>query len=107
MFQYIFDMFDYSRVLTKTLLNCIFIINIAFSWTQKRDQYLYDPALLALLDFDRSPATFKPKISAVDPGSPWMVVRPLKESDYDRGFLHLLGQLTSVGDISRGEFLSE
>lgn len=73
----------------------------------KGDQYLYDPALLARLNFDRSSATFKPKITAVEPGEPWMVVRPLKESDYDRGFLQLLGQLTSVGDISHGEFLSE
>lgn len=71
------------------------------------DQYLYDPALLAQLNFERSVATFRPKITAVEPGAPWMVVRPLKETDYDRGFLQLLGQLTSVGDISRGEFLSE
>lgn len=36
-----------------------------------------------------------------------MKVRPLQEGDYDRGFLQLLSQLTSVGEVSRAEFLSE
>lgn len=40
-------------------------------------------------------------------GEPWLVVRPLQEGDYDRGFLQLLSQLTGVGEISRSQFLSQ
>lgn len=69
------------------------------------DQYLYDPILLNTLDFRKSPAKLKPYITAADPGEPWMTVRPLKESDYDKGFLQLLSQLTAVGNVSRLEFL--
>lgn len=69
------------------------------------DQYLYDPNLLNSLDFRKSPAILKPYITAADPGEPWMKVRPLKESDFDKGFLQLLSQLTVVGNVSRLEFL--
>lgn len=69
------------------------------------DQYLYDPNLLNSLDFRKSPAILKPYITAADPGETWMKVRPLKESDYDKGFLQLLSQLTVVGNVSRLEFI--
>lgn len=68
---------------------------------------MYDPSLLDSLDFRKSPAKMKPYITAADPGEPWMKVRPLKESDYDKGFLQLLSQLTVVGNVSRVEFLSK
>ncbi|KAH7703437.1 hypothetical protein AAVH_29385 [Aphelenchoides avenae] len=32
------------------------------------------------------------------------VMRPLQVSDYDKGFLELLSQLTTVGDVSREKF---
>ncbi|CAH0400432.1 unnamed protein product [Chilo suppressalis] len=67
-------------------------------------EYLYPPHLLQNLDFNKSPAIFKPKISAVQPGEDWMVVRPLQKSDYDKGFLQLLGQLTNVGNVTRKQF---
>ncbi|XP_044570245.1 probable glucosamine 6-phosphate N-acetyltransferase isoform X4 [Drosophila ananassae] len=70
------------------------------------ETYLYDPSLLIKLDFHRSPAKFKPFISAANPGEPWMKVRPLKDTDYDRGFLQLLSQLTHVGNVSRTQFLT-
>lgn len=35
-----------------------------------------------------------------------MKVRPLKDTDYDRGFLQLLSQLTHVGNVTRTQFLS-
>lgn len=63
--------------------------------------------LLTHLNFERSPAKFQPPISAVAPGEPWLLVRPLCESDYDRGFLKLLAQLTAVGEVTRTEFLSK
>lgn len=71
------------------------------------DLYLYDPALLERLDFARSAATFRPPITAQRPGEPWLLVRPLRESDFDRGFLQLLGQLTAVGAVTRAAFLSK
>lgn len=59
------------------------------------------------MDFKKCPATFRPEISAVNPGEPWMRVRPLQDGDYDRGFLQLLSQLTGVGDVPRADYLSK
>ncbi|KAM3962546.1 glucosamine 6-phosphate N-acetyltransferase isoform 1-T2 [Aphomia sociella] len=70
----------------------------------KLSEYLYSPDILQRLDFTKSPATFKPKISAAQPGEDWMVVRPLQRADYDKGFLQLLSQLTSVGNVTRKQF---
>lgn len=73
----------------------------------KPSEYLYNPEILTRLDFSRSPATFSPKISAAQPGEEWLKVRPLQRSDYDKGFLQLLGQLTSVGNVSKKQFDGE
>ena len=35
-----------------------------------------------------------------------VLVRQLEAADFDKGFLELLGQLTSVGDVSREQFLA-
>lgn len=78
-----------------------------FYFRPLQSQYLYDPALLEHLNFSRSTAKFSPPISAVAPGEPWLLVRPLCETDFDRGFLKLLAQLTAVGHVTRTEFLSK
>lgn len=70
------------------------------------ETYLYDPSLLLKLDFHQSQATFDPFISAACPGESWLKVRPLKDGDYDRGFLQLLSQLTDVGQVTRTQFLT-
>jgi len=70
------------------------------------ETYLYDPDVLLHLDFHKSSANFQPFISAVNPGEPWLKVRPLKDRDYDRGFLQLLSQLTNVGQVTRTQFLT-
>lgn len=67
-------------------------------------EYLYCPEILLRLDFSKSPAKFNPPISAAQPGEEWMVVRPLQRADYDKGFLQLLSQLTSTGNITRKQF---
>lgn len=67
---------------------------------------MYDANLLTKLDFSRSITTFSPPITAVNTGEKWLKVRPLQVGDYDRGFLQLLSQLTSVGSVSRDDFLS-
>ncbi|XP_038207053.1 probable glucosamine 6-phosphate N-acetyltransferase [Zerene cesonia] len=71
---------------------------------EELSEYLYPPDILQNLDFNKSPAVFKPKISAANPGEEWMVVRPLQRSDYDKGFLQLLSQLTNTGNITRKQF---
>uniref|UniRef100_A0A1I8PCI7 Glucosamine 6-phosphate N-acetyltransferase n=1 Tax=Stomoxys calcitrans TaxID=35570 RepID=A0A1I8PCI7_STOCA len=72
----------------------------------QEETYLFDPNILLKLDFHQSPAKFNPFISAACPGETWLKVRPLKDSDYDRGFLQLLSQLTHVGSVSRTQFLT-
>lgn len=70
------------------------------------EEALYDASLLTKLDFSRSKTIFSPPITAVNTGETWIKVRPLQVGDYDRGFLQLLSQLTSVGNVSRDDFLS-
>lgn len=67
---------------------------------------LYDGSLLLDLDFSKSPARFNPPISAANPGEQWLKVRPLQSGDFHRGFLQILSQLTSVGDVSLAQFLN-
>ncbi|CAK1583511.1 unnamed protein product [Parnassius mnemosyne] len=69
-----------------------------------QSEYLYRPDILQKLDFNKSPAVFNPRISTVNPGADWMVVRPLQRGDFDKGFLQLLSQLTSTGSITRKQF---
>jgi len=65
---------------------------------------LFDPSLLSALDFlNCKQVSFPPGLSVSSPGS-GLKVRPLQLSDYDRGFLQLLGQLTTVGQISWEEW---
>ncbi|KAG8036849.1 hypothetical protein G9C98_004171 [Cotesia typhae] len=35
-----------------------------------------------------------------------LLVRPLRSTDYDKGFIQLLGQLTDVGNITKDQFLN-
>ncbi|KAJ3096324.1 Glucosamine-phosphate N-acetyltransferase-like protein [Phlyctochytrium planicorne] len=37
--------------------------------------------------------------------APGYIIRPLAPTDYEKGFLETLGALTSVGSISKGDFL--
>lgn len=66
--------------------------------------HLFDPELLNGLDWYSVSHYLNPKITNENPGEPWMVVRPLKLSDYGKGFLQLLSQLTSVGNVSKLDF---
>ncbi|XP_077285145.1 glucosamine 6-phosphate N-acetyltransferase [Arctopsyche grandis] len=77
---------------------------ITTPWGMDPNESLYQASLLTKLNFARSPAKFNPPITAVNPGETWMVVRPLQRGDYDKGFLQLLGQLTSVGNCTRKQF---
>nr|CAG4648311.1 EOG090X0FKI [Moina brachiata] len=60
---------------------------------------LYDPEILNKYNLGERHETLKQDES--------LVVRPLYASDYDRGFLDLLKELTEVGDISKEKFLDQ
>jgi len=62
------------------------------------EDFLYSPELLDI-DLNTSSAKFNPTLSITNPGD-GLRVRPLSRQDYDRGYLQLLGELTTVGDIS-------
>ena len=64
---------------------------------------LFPSNILADLDFSQSAASFNPPLTFSNPGE-GLRVRSLCLEDYERGFLELLGQLTSVGNISREEW---
>lgn len=52
----------------------------------KPAELLYEPAILAKLDFSKSSVKFNPVISAANPG-PGLLVRPLSTADYDKGII--------------------
>merc|ERR1712223_2299216 len=64
---------------------------------------LFPSNILTDLDLACSSASFSPPLTISSPGE-GLRVRSLCLEDYDRGFLELLGQLTSVGNISREEW---
>lgn len=72
----------------------------------EQELFLYDRSLLVDLEFSRSPAKFNPPITATNTGEPWLLVRPLQTGDYHRGFLQILSQLTTVGDVTLTQFLN-
>merc|ERR1712013_619226 len=64
---------------------------------------LFPSNILIDLDLTNCSALFNPLISISSPGE-GLRVRSLCLEDYDCGFLELLGQLTSVGNISREQW---
>jgi len=72
--------------------------------TEKSGVLLYDPALLERLDPSKFKGVYKNGVSPLSPGEN-LRIRPLCADDYEKGYLSLLSQLTSVGDVSKDEFL--
>ncbi|KAK6639014.1 hypothetical protein RUM43_007284 [Polyplax serrata] len=70
------------------------------------EEFLYNKNILKELDFESVKHVFKPAISATDPGEN-LIVRPLSTTDYDKGFIELLGQLTESGHPTKEEFLEK
>ncbi|KAF5305728.1 hypothetical protein FQR65_LT07624 [Abscondita terminalis] len=68
---------------------------------------LYDPCLLQDLDWGSIQTLMSPPITNSAPGEQWLCVRPLQIEDFDKGFMPLLSQLTSVGSVSRMDFLRQ
>jgi len=66
--------------------------------------FLFDPDFLIGLDWNSVRSTVTPFISNEKPGEDYFLVRPLQKDDYEKGYLQLLSQLTTVGDITKEEF---
>ncbi len=64
---------------------------------------MFDPELLRDLDLCSSVTSFHPPLSVSDPGE-GLRLRPLRAGDFRIGFLQLLAQLTSVGEISKEQW---
>ncbi|CAH1392235.1 unnamed protein product [Nezara viridula] len=67
------------------------------------DSVLFDPKILENIDFQPAECHYNPPINAINPGED-LVLRPLRISDYDNGFLENLEQLTDVGKVSKEMF---
>lgn len=71
---------------------------------------LFNDTLVKDLDFSNCPSTIVHGISYKNPGcisSRKLVARPLERTDYDKGYLALLSQLTVVGEYSREVFQAQ
>jgi len=70
---------------------------------KEEEENLYDPSLLAGLDISVTGAEFSPAVTVCNPGD-GLLVRPLQLGDRDRGYLQLLQQLTTVGEVGAGQW---
>merc|ERR1712154_462406 len=68
------------------------------------DSELFPTSILSDLDISNAEAKFEPPLSIKNPGDD-LRIRALCLEDYDRGFLQILGQLTTVGEISREQWV--
>ena len=78
------------------------------AWVDEKDKgdgevELFDRQLLNGLDLSMCPTTFNPPISIEAPGD-GLLMRPLSLGDFHRGFLPLLSQLTTVGEVSQEQW---
>ncbi|KAG5881202.1 hypothetical protein JTB14_034981 [Gonioctena quinquepunctata] len=65
---------------------------------------LYDSEQLKNLDWPSVSHCLTSPITNEDPGEPWLLFRPLNISDYEKGYLEILSQLTAVGNITKQQF---
>ncbi|KAK9880505.1 hypothetical protein WA026_011744 [Henosepilachna vigintioctopunctata] len=68
---------------------------------------LFDPRILENLEWTAVKGCLSPPITNAAPGENWLLVRPLQLEDYDKGYLQLLSQLTSVGNIDSHVFKNQ
>lgn len=71
--------------------------------TDVNDELLFDPSILRKVDWTDRKSTYKDGRSPTNPGNN-LIIRPLALHDFDRGYLQLLGQLTSTGTVTRESF---
>lgn len=75
---------------------------------EKEDQYVSNfeanDGRKPLLSLEQSDAAFKRLVCEERDVGNGLIVRQLTEADYDRSYLQLLAQLTTVGDLSKEKF---
>lgn len=79
------------------------IINV-FLLQDSNDEYLFDPQVLKDLDWNSVKNSLNPPITNENSGESWLLIRPLALSDYSKGYVQILSQLTSVGNVSKADF---
>ena len=73
------------------------------SWPSGDDNVLFNAKLLSELDVSQYLSTDNGSFTVERPG-PDLRLRPLEKSDYDKGYMSLLSQLTRVGEVSKERF---
>lgn len=68
---------------------------------------LFDPNLLKNLDWDSVKGCMSPPITNENTGENWLLVRPLQLEDFNNGYLDLLSQLTTVGNVNEEKFKNQ
>lgn len=68
------------------------------------DTPIFDSELLGKIDWESCKDKFKHGVSPTNPGEN-LTMRPLRATDYDRGYMKLLSQLTKVGEPSVSQFV--
>ncbi|GFN94534.1 glucosamine-6-phosphate n-acetyltransferase [Plakobranchus ocellatus] len=76
---------------------------MAQNGTESTSTYLYDPTILSQLESSAFHAEYKDGVKPLNPGENFKL-RPLCLEDFDKGYLQLLGQLTSVGEVTKEQF---
>lgn len=72
-------------------------------WSSTEDDLLFNDSLLQQLDCTNFSCYTKHGVSIKNPGA-GLVFRSLRKSDYDKGYISLLGQLTRTGEVCKEEF---
>ncbi|XP_071961906.1 glucosamine 6-phosphate N-acetyltransferase-like [Antedon mediterranea] len=71
------------------------------------DLPIFDPDILKRLDYETlTNLSYSTPRSPQKPGES-LIMRPLSATDYQKGFLDLLRQLTSVGEVTEEQFIEQ
>lgn len=62
--------------------------------------------MLKKLDWESVKGCMSPPITNENTGENWLLVRPLQIEDFENGYLELLSQLTTVGNVDQEKFRS-
>ena len=97
------DNCDEEAVTSSRNEDYVMIIIIMYIFQLVMDDVIFDPDLLRDIDMSSCAASFYPPLSVSDPGE-GLRLRPLRAGDFRLGFLQLLAQLTSVGEVSEDQW---
>ena len=77
------------------------------AWTEDHDELEVEQLEETELSmFDASLLSTLPSPQNISEKNPSLILRPLKSGDFGRGFIDLLRQLTSVGNVAEVDFKS-